>query len=75
MTDFITREIPSDAQLDSSNHSKKKRQAADSAMIEPGVAKKKKKSTPSENLAESLHPTSKLSRMCKKCKERTSRIL
>jgi hypothetical protein len=54
MTDFVTWEIPSDVQLDSGNHSKKKRLAADTATIEPGVAKKKRKSTPSENLAESF---------------------
>jgi hypothetical protein len=54
MTDFVTREIPSDVQLDSGDRSRKKRLAADSAMIEPGVAKKKKKNTPTEDLAASF---------------------
>jgi hypothetical protein len=40
--------------FNSSNRSRKKRLAADTAMIEPGAAKKKRKSTPTENLAESF---------------------
>ncbi len=32
MTDFVTRDIPSDVQLDSGNSSKKERLAADTAV-------------------------------------------